>query len=61
VVSRDAQPDLHEEETPAIGGDHGRNRQKQEQMLREAMAVLSPKCHRLIELLFFETPPAAIL
>ena len=27
-----------------------------EQMLREAMAALSPQCRRLVELLFFETP-----
>jgi DNA-directed RNA polymerase specialized sigma24 family protein len=26
-------------------------------MLREAMAALSPQCRRLVELLFFETPP----
>jgi len=29
---------------------------QEEQMLREAMGVLAPKCRRLIELLFFETP-----
>jgi RNA polymerase sigma factor (sigma-70 family) len=28
----------------------------QEQALREAMAALVPKCRRLMELLFFETP-----
>src|SRR6266404_3464686 len=29
---------------------------QEEQMLREAMGVLAPKCPRLIERLFFETP-----
>jgi RNA polymerase sigma factor (sigma-70 family) len=29
---------------------------KQEQVLREAMAVLSPRCQKLIEMLFFEAP-----
>ncbi len=55
VVSRDAQPDLPEAETPAIAETMAQQAE-QEQMLREAMAVLSPKCRRLIELLFYETP-----
>jgi DNA-directed RNA polymerase specialized sigma24 family protein len=29
---------------------------REEQMLRNAMAALSPQCRRLVELLFFETP-----
>jgi RNA polymerase sigma factor (sigma-70 family) len=29
---------------------------KQEQVLREAVAVLSPRCQKLIEMLFFEAP-----
>ena len=55
MVSRDTQPDLPEPETPAIAEALVQQTQE-EQMLREAMAVLGPKCRRLIELLFFETP-----
>jgi len=55
MVSRDAEPDLPEPETPAIAEALVQQTQE-EQMLREAMAVLGPKCRRLIELLFFETP-----
>jgi RNA polymerase sigma factor (sigma-70 family) len=55
VVSRDAQPDLPDPETPAIAETLVQQTQE-EQMLREAMAVMAPKCRRLIELLFFETP-----
>lgn len=29
---------------------------QQEQMLREALSVLSPRCQRLVQMLFFETP-----
>jgi RNA polymerase sigma factor (sigma-70 family) len=54
-VSRDAQPDLREPETPAIAETVVQQTQE-EQMLREAMAALAPKCRRLIELLFYETP-----
>jgi len=56
VVSRDAQSDLPEPETPAIAETLVQQTQE-EQMLREAMAVLAPQCRRLIELLFFESPP----
>jgi len=52
---RDSQPDLPEAETPAIAESLVQQTQE-EQMLREAMGVLAPKCRRLIELLFFETP-----
>jgi RNA polymerase sigma factor (sigma-70 family) len=55
VVSRDARPDLPESETPAIAETLVQQTQE-EQMLREAIAALAPKCRRLIELLFFETP-----
>jgi RNA polymerase sigma factor (sigma-70 family) len=55
VVSRDARPDLPESETPAIAETLVQQTQE-EQMLREAIAELAPKCRRLIELLFFETP-----
>jgi RNA polymerase sigma factor (sigma-70 family) len=55
VVSRDAEPDLPEPETPAIAETLVHQTQE-EQMLREAMGSLTPQCRRLVELLFFETP-----
>ena len=55
-VSRDAEPELPEPETPAIAESLVQQTQE-EQMLREAMAALSPQCRRLVELLFFEIPP----
>jgi RNA polymerase sigma factor (sigma-70 family) len=56
LVSRDAEPDLPEPETPAIAESLIEQTQD-EQMLREAMTALRPQCRRLVELLFFETPP----
>lgn len=55
VVSRDAEPDLPEPETAAIAESLVQQTQE-EQMLREAIAALTPQCQRLVELLFFETP-----
>jgi RNA polymerase sigma factor (sigma-70 family) len=55
VVSRDGDADLPEPETPAIAETLVQQTQE-EQILREAMATLSPQCRRLVELLFFETP-----
>jgi RNA polymerase sigma factor (sigma-70 family) len=55
IVSRDAEPDLPEPETPAIAESLVQQTQE-EQMLREAMTALTPQCRRLVELLFFETP-----
>jgi RNA polymerase sigma factor (sigma-70 family) len=55
VVSRDAEPNLPEPETPAIAESLVQQTQE-EQMLREAVAALTPQCRRLVELLFFETP-----
>src|SRR5437588_5557151 len=55
TVSRDAEADLPEPATPAIAESLFQQTQE-EQMLREAMAVLTPQCRRLVELLFFETP-----
>ena len=55
IVSRDSQPDLPEPATPAIA-ETLVQQAYEEQILREAMATLSAKCHRLIELLFFEIP-----
>src|SRR6267154_50678 len=56
LVSRDAEPDLPDPETPAIAETLMQQTQE-EQMLREAMGSLSPQCRRLVELLFFEPPP----
>src|SRR5437899_12613946 len=47
VVSRDAETDLPEPETPAIAETLLQQTQE-EQMLREAMSVLSPQCRRLV-------------
>jgi RNA polymerase sigma factor (sigma-70 family) len=56
LVSRDAEPNLPDPETPAIAESLVQQTQE-EQMLREAMGGLTPQCRRLVELLFFETPP----
>jgi RNA polymerase sigma factor (sigma-70 family) len=55
MVSRDADPDLPEPETPPIAESVIQQTQE-EQMLREAMSSLTPQCRRLVELLFFEMP-----
>jgi len=55
VVSRDAEPNLLEPQIPPIAESLMQQTQE-EQMLREAMMVLTPQCRRLVELLFFETP-----
>lgn len=56
LVSRDSESDLPEPQTPAIG-DNVLQQTEEEQMLREALAGLSPQCRRLMEMLFFEAPP----
>jgi RNA polymerase sigma factor (sigma-70 family) len=55
IVSRDGDADIPEPETPAIAESLVQQTQE-EQMLRDAMAALSPQCRRLVELLFFESP-----
>jgi RNA polymerase sigma factor (sigma-70 family) len=55
VVSRDADEDTPEPETPPIAETLVQQTQE-EQMLREAMATLTPQCRRLVEMLFFESP-----
>ena len=55
VVSRDADEDLPEPEIPPIAESLMQQTQE-EQMLREAMASLTPQCRRLVELLFYEIP-----
>ena len=58
MVSRDGETELPEPATPAVA--EGLVQQTQEeQMLREALAKLTPQCRRLVELLFFETPSRA--
>jgi RNA polymerase sigma factor (sigma-70 family) len=56
LVSSDAELDLPEPETPAIA-ETLLQQSQEEQMLREALGTLTPQCRRLVELLFFETPP----
>jgi RNA polymerase sigma factor (sigma-70 family) len=55
VVSRDSEENSPEPETPPIAESLVQQTQE-EQMLREAMATLTPQCHRLVEMLFFESP-----
>jgi len=55
VISRDADEDLPEPEIPPIAESLLQQTQE-EQMLREAMASLTPQCRRLVELLFYEVP-----
>ena len=55
MISRDAEPDFPEPQTPAIA-ESVLQQTQEEQMLRDAMNTLSPQCRRLVELLFFETP-----
>jgi len=55
MVSRDAEPELPEPETPAIAESLVQQTQE-EQILRQAMRSLTAQCRRLVELLFFETP-----
>jgi len=55
LVSRDADPALPDPATPPLAEELVQQTQ-QEQILRDAMTMLSPQCRRLVELLFFETP-----
>jgi RNA polymerase sigma factor (sigma-70 family) len=55
LVSRDGETELPEPEVPAVAEEFVRQTQE-EQMLREAMASLAPRCRRLVEMLFFESP-----
>ena len=56
IVSRDADAHTPEPAIPAIA-DSLVQQTQEEQMLREALASLTPQCRRLVELLFLETPP----
>jgi RNA polymerase sigma factor (sigma-70 family) len=55
VVSRDSEENPPEPESPPIALSLIQQTQE-EQMLREAMASLTPQCRRLIQMLFFESP-----
>jgi RNA polymerase sigma factor (sigma-70 family) len=55
VSSDDDKSGLPVPETPAIAESLVQQTQE-EQMLRDAVAALSPQCRRLVELLFFENP-----
>lgn len=55
VVSRDSEENPTEPEIPPIAESLVVQTQE-EQMLREAIATLTPQCRRLLEMLFFETP-----
>jgi len=55
VVSRDSEENSPEPEVPPIA-ESLVQQTEEEQMLREAIAVLTPQCRRLVEMLFFESP-----
>lgn len=55
LVSRDSEIELPDPEAPPVA-DSLLRQMEEEQMLREAMAALAPRCRKLIEMLFFETP-----
>lgn len=53
LVSRDSEPDPVEPEVPAVAESLVRQIEE-EQMLRDAVAGLAPRCRRLVELLFYQ-------
>jgi len=53
LVSRDSEPDPVEPEVPPVAESLLRQTEE-EQMLRDAVAGLAPRCRRLVETLFFE-------
>jgi RNA polymerase sigma factor (sigma-70 family) len=55
LVSRDADDTLPEPEIPAMAESFVRQAEE-EQMLRDSVMALAPRCRRLIEMLFFESP-----
>jgi len=55
VVSRDSEENSPEPETPPLA-ENLLQQTQEEQMLREAMAVLTPQCRQLVQMLFFENP-----
>jgi len=55
LVSRDGEANLPEPETPPMAEELLRQ-SEEEQILREAMTGLAPRCRKLVEMLFFESP-----
>src|SRR5262249_4021128 len=54
-MSRDTEVELPDPEVPAVA-DTLVQQAEEEQMLREAMKNLAPRCKKLLEMLFVETP-----
>lgn len=55
LLSHDSEVELPEPEAPAIA-DSFLRQTEEEQMLREAITALAPRCRKLVEMLFFEVP-----
>ena len=55
LVSRDGEANLPEPEIPPMAEELLRQ-SEEEQILREAMTGLAPRCRKLVEMLFFESP-----
>lgn len=55
VLSRDSEVEIPDPEIPPAAEEMV-SQTEEEQMLRQAMATLEPRCKRLIELLFYEIP-----
>jgi RNA polymerase sigma factor (sigma-70 family) len=55
LVSRDGEAELPEPEIPPMAEELLRQTEE-EQILREAMTSLAPRCRKLVEMLFFESP-----
>ena len=53
VVSRDSEENLVEPEVPPVA-ERLLQQTEEEQMLRNALASLAPRCRQLVEMLFFE-------
>lgn len=58
VISADSNPELPEPEIPPMA-ETLLQQTHEEQMLRQAIASLEERCRRLVDLLFFQTPPRA--
>jgi len=56
LVSRDADATFVEPATPAMA-EHLVQQTQEEQLLREAVAMLTPQCQKLVQLLFLEPAP----
>jgi len=56
VVSRDSEEGSVEPEVPPVA-ESMLQQSQEEQMLREAIAGLAPRCRQLVEVLFFEEQP----